>query len=249
MTTLTILRLLPELLSLNGSLGNAEVLATRLRWWGVDVAVVDAAAGTTLPGTRPHAIVIGHGTSSLLVPAASALGPWREKLTSWRDEGVPFLGIGLGGDLLGHSVRPDPDSDAIPGVGLTTVRSTLQGPRASLEVVGVDSLGREVAGYLNDQTIRESEHEPSLIRFSHALPEGWRGGRGEGVEGLILDSVVTTALSGPVLALNPALADDIIDTMVTGTGLARPDATERHVTTDEAASMARARIRQRRGLR
>jgi len=81
--TITLLRVLPRLLSLNGSLGNAEVLATRLRWWGVEVSVSNINPGES-PSGRPDIVVWGHGTSSMAVPASDAIGPWRETFTPGR---------------------------------------------------------------------------------------------------------------------------------------------------------------------
>ena len=44
-TPLRLVRILPDLLGINGSLGNAEVLQVRARWWSVPVEVTDVWEG------------------------------------------------------------------------------------------------------------------------------------------------------------------------------------------------------------
>ena len=84
MTAVRILRLMPELLQLNGSLGNAEVLATRASWFGAEVSVENAEAGSVLT-ERPDIVTIGHGTSSTLAPCAVAIQHWTATLKTSRD--------------------------------------------------------------------------------------------------------------------------------------------------------------------
>lgn len=247
MTTISLLRLLPNLLSLNGSLGNAEVLATRLRWWGMSVDIQDANPGDTLPAKRPDIVVLGHGTSSTLAPAAAALAKWSVALRSVVEDGAVVCGFGLGGDLLGESVS-DLEGQGHAGLGITDGRADLAGARASTEVAGEDYLGREVAGYLNDATIRQHTSFRPMVRLASPVPPTWRGVTGEQGEGIVAERVWATALSGPVLSLNPQIADDIITRILEGAGQGVPEPTDLHRLVDQAAARARQRIRARLGL-
>lgn len=244
--SITLVRLLPDTLNLNGSLGNAEVLATRMRWWGVDVTVTDVTRGDTV-GEAPDLVVLGHGTSSMVTPASEVLGSWRDTLRRWADEGTHWFGAGLGGDLLGESVAIDATVPHTPGLGLTDVRTTLRVKRASTEVSGLDDQGREVAGYLNDAALREAHDAAPLLTFLPVPGGTWLGGNGEQGEGVHSERLWVTAVSGPFLALNPHVADDIISSVFASRGLPLPKPTEDHARVDSAAETARAWIRSRLG--
>ena len=244
--SITLVRLLPDTLNLNGSLGNAEVLATRMRWWGVDVAVTDVNRGDKL-GDAPDLVVIGHGTSSMVTPAGAELGRWRDTLRGWAESGTHWFGAGLGGDLLGESVALDATAPRIPGLGLTGVHTTLRANRASTEVSGLDYRGREVAGYLNDAALRETSDAAPLLSFLPVPNDTWQGGNGEQGEGVQSERLWATAVSGPFLALNPHVADDIIGSVLASRGISLPELTEAHSRVDSAAETARAWIRSRLG--
>jgi CobQ-like glutamine amidotransferase family enzyme len=246
--SLTILRLLPGLLGLNGSLGNAEVLATRLQWWGIDTEVRDCDSGDAL-GEQPDIVVIGHGTSSMLAPAADALEGWSGTLREWHEQGTHFFGAGLGGDLLGESVGRDATTPAREGLGLTPVRTILRGVRASLEVSGMDFQGRNIAGYLNDAAIRHPNGADPLMTFLPVAKDGWEGNTGENGEGVRGDQVWVTAISGPFLALNPGIADDILRSVLELHEKSLPAVTAEHDRVDEYAERARTWIRSRLNLR
>jgi CobQ-like glutamine amidotransferase family enzyme len=244
--TLTLVRILPRLLSLNGSLGNAEVLAARLRWWGFSVDVSDLREGEA-PGAAPDIAVIGHGTSSMVTPAGDALEGWRDTFHQWMQAGTQWWGLGLGGDLLGQAVRISADEAWRDGVGFTTVRTTLRSERASQEVAGLDRSGREVAGYLNDAAHREAEGVTPLLSFLPVRNERWAGATAQGGEGVYQEGLSVSAVSGPLLALNPNLADDLLRAVLARRGKELPEPTDQHRRVDEAAATARAWIRSRLG--
>ena len=244
--SITLVRLLPDRLNLNGSLGNAEVLATRMRWWGVEVTVTDVHRGDALEDA-PDLVVVGHGTSSMVTPAGEALGSWRDTLRRWADDGTHWFGAGLGGDLLGESVSLDASAPPTPGLSLTGVRTTLRANRASAEVSGLDDRGREIAGYLNDAARRHCANESPLLTFLAAPSESWQGGNGERGEGVRSERLWVTAVSGPFLALNPHVADDIIASVFARRGIPLPEPTAAHARVDSAAETARAWIRSRLG--
>ena len=246
MTAVRILRLMPELLQLNGSLGNAEVLATRASWFGAEVSVENAEAGSLLT-ERPDIVAIGHGTSSTLAPCAEAVQQWRATLKLWHDQGVVFVGTGLGGDLLGQSVS-DTEGTEYLGVALTAIRTKLGGERFSGEVAGRDDQGRECAGYLNDHTIRQAEGSISpLVTLDRPGLGQWTGATAPQSDGVVSSSVWVSALSGPVLALNPHLADDILRAVWARLGSDLPNHSAKHQKADHWAAAARSAMSDRLG--
>ena len=240
MITLRIARVLPELLNLNGSLGNSEILAVRARWWEASVHVEDLAAGHTPAGT-PHIAVFGHGTSSTLGPAASALKQWHELFHSWREAGTAFVGIGLGGDLLGLEVTPA-EGPGHQGLGFTPVTTTLGGTRFSGEVTGVDHEGRDIAGYLNDHTTRQGPVGSPLVRFQPGIVAAWSGASLSDSDGVASDGVWVSALSGPLFSLNPHLADDVLAFCWAAAQHELPPHSQQHREADRYAALARAAI-------
>lgn len=232
MTTLRIVRLLPDLLSINGSLGNAEILQVRASWWGWKVRVTDVLEGAGFPAAA-DIVVIGHGTSSATARALGALHTLSTAITSFHNDGGAIVGLGLGGDLLGQSVELG--DQTLDGLGLTAGRAVLRRRHISTEVWGVDSEGRESAGYLNDLT--ERHHSPTPL-FTLTDPSAVSGG-----EGHHRDRIWVSAISGPLLGLNPHIADDILRSQGP-----LPEPTEEHVVADTAAGKARRAIAARLGV-
>jgi CobQ-like glutamine amidotransferase family enzyme len=148
---------------------------------------------------------------------------------------------------LGESVAMDATAPRTPGLGLTEVRTTLRANRASTEVSGLDYRGREVAGYLNDAALRETADAAALLSFLPVPNGSWQGGNGEQGEGVHSERLWATAVSGPFLALNPHVADDIIAAVFSSRGIPVPKLTEAHGRVDTAAETARAWIRSRLG--
>ena len=231
MTTLRIVRLLPDVLSVNGSLGNAEILQVRASWWGWKVAVTDVVEGGRFPAAA-DIVVIGHGTSSATARALAALQTVSAAITSFHDDGGSILGLGLGGDLLGQSVQLG--DHTLDGLGLTAGHAVLRRRHISTEVWGVDSQGRECAGYLNDLAERHHSSTP-LLTLTH--PSGVSGAEGHQSE-----RIWVSAVSGPLLGLNPHIADDILRSQGS-----LPEPTEEHVVADTAAAKARRAIAGRLG--
>lgn len=239
--SLRIARLAPTLLGLNGSTGNAEVLSRRAAWWGVTVDMVDLVDD---PGgsQQPDIIVLGHATSSSLGPLSVVLDTWRDTLRDWHASGTCLLGVGLGGDALGQSLTLDATSPIYEGVGITPVVTMLSGTRFSGEVVGQDPQGRTVAGYLNDQATRRGSAVTGFITVDHPAGSTWTGYTGNRSDGVVAPGVWVTTLSGPVCALNPFLADDIVAACGAARDWSLPEPTPQHLEADQRAEAARAAI-------
>lgn len=204
MTVLRILHLYPRELGINGDAGNVLALAERARWRGIDAEVVEYAAGGELP-SGVDLIHIGSGPlSSQRAVHADALRI-APRLREWRDAGVPILAIAGGWQLLGTEFV-SPDGETIPGAGVFPTRSTLGTKRHVGEIVVRMSDGTSLAGFENHSASTVLEGGEPLGRVVTGT------GNGGGTEGIVLGSSIGTHLHGPLLPMNPVLAERLLAT-------------------------------------
>lgn len=237
----TIVRLLPQILGLNGSLASGEIVAVSLRHMGHDVRILDVDTPEDVPAT-PDLVCVGSGSTSSISPGAKALSALMPSLLAWKNLGTSWVAHGVGWDLLGIDVLTA-QGDHLPGVGIFPSRADHRFPRFSGEVSGVDYRGRPSAGYLN--AVGQSELNESaqpLMRLEH--PRG-----AEPVhEGLRADNLLATRVGGPALALNPHWAGDIVEELLAKRGL-EPDFGPFHERVELLATQARAKIVARLGAK
>jgi CobQ-like glutamine amidotransferase family enzyme len=249
-TALRIALVYPELLGTYGDGGNAEVLAGRLRWRGLPAEVVRVPVGAPVPATC-DVYLLGGGEDEPQVLAAAQL---REgaALRSAVEGGAVCLAVCAGLQILGESFR-GADGEVHDGLGLLPLQTRRQleegpvPPRAvgdiavDVDPAAVDGVAVPVLlGYENhggrSQALPAAVGRPlGTVRpgvgIGNGTPdraEGWVAPAGEG-------RVLATYLHGPVLALNPALAD----LLLVWAGVDLPPL-ER---TDPAAALRRARLR------
>lgn len=199
--TARFLALLPSLADVNGDAQNALVLAVRAGWAGVEADVASFEPGDPVPD-RPAAVVLGSSTDSTLPDVLTGLGPVREALESWLDEGVPLLAVGTGMEVLGASVETA--DGTIAGLGILPGRA-----RPLPDRVAGDLVVRAAEGIL----VGYENHTRGFRLDAGARPLGpvLRGtGDGDGADGIRHGSVLGTRLHGPVLAKNPSLADALL---------------------------------------
>ena len=201
-----ILRVLPDELNVHGDAENALVLARRAEWSGSEASVVDVRDGAPLPGFRPDAVVVGSGTDPMLERVASMLAPLADLLSGWVADGVPLLAVGTGFELLTDEVRTG--TETLPGLGIFPATVAPLPARATGDL-GVRSNGRLVLGFEN--------HARGVELGDGAIPFGSVAagvGNGGGAEGCVAGSAIGTHLHGPLLARNPALADELLTRML-----------------------------------
>lgn len=197
--------LLPDVLGTYGDAGNAAVLATRLRWRGVDAEIVTVDQGVPVPAGG-DVYVLGGGEDAAQVLAAAHLVESRG-LRAALARGAPALAVCAGMQVLG------------------TAFTTTDGTRASgagvLDLVTEPGRGRRHVGPVTATALLDGVDAP-LVGFENhggvtrlgpdARPlarvrRGAGNGTGDRVEGAVCGHVVGTYLHGPVLARNPQLAD------------------------------------------
>lgn len=236
----TIARVLPAMLSVNGSGAAAEIVGAALRRMGHEVSIIDVHGPGDVVRTVDF-VSVGSGSGSTTGPAATELMGLVPALRSWQDQGAWFFAVGTGWDLLGHHVVVA-SGDVIPGVGVFPSSADHRPGRFSGEVSGLDYKNRDTAGYINQ--VGHSTLDEGVMAL-------WDIDKAAGeypvAEGLIAGTLMATRLGGPALSLNPHWVDDIVTGMLTARGLA-PVATDFHERVGELAASARRAINGRLGV-
>ncbi|MEJ3403246.1 hypothetical protein WDJ51_00740 [Rathayibacter sp. YIM 133350] len=212
-TDFTIAVIAPSLLDTNGDAQNADVLAARIRWSGqtARVAVVETAAD--MP-QRVDAVVIGSGSDSAIPTVRTLLLDLANLLRTWATEGVPILAVGLGWELLSWGIEHG-DGTVSEGIGLLPGRVIAREGRVTDDIVLSSRYGRLV-GFENHARDYVAAEGSPLGRIVH----GSGNGKDSGQEGVTMGDAIGTHLHGPVLALNPHLADHLLTAMYARAGQA-----------------------------
>ncbi|WP_382305772.1 type 1 glutamine amidotransferase [Herbiconiux sp. UC225_62] len=204
---LRILHLFPRLLGLNGESGNVDILRLRSEWRGLPVEVITYDEGTPSRFDEADLVFIGSGPVSAEVLAHPLVVTIAPLLRTLADDGVPFLAIGAGFQLLGESVTLD-DGTVLEGAGVFPVTTRHGGTRVVGDFVVESPRLGTVVGFENRGSFVDVGAHPPLGRVVY--------GRGNtetpGDEGFWEGNLLGTHLHGPVLANNPGLADSLLDT-------------------------------------
>lgn len=210
-TMVTLLQLYPDELGVAGDRGNVMALTTRLGHAGIGVSVVRHAAGDILP-IAPDLVVVGSGPISAIRNIYSDLLSNAEALRTMAIAGVPFFAYGAGAELLGTSLHLT-DGSTLDGVGIFPFSTT----RVDQHRVGytlVDSSAGQLAGFEDNASLWELEPEAAALGTLVA-GNGNSDGKHEGVR---VGESIATQIGGPVLPLNPALTDGLIQAVAARTG-------------------------------
>lgn len=215
-STVSIALLYPELLGTYGDNGNAAVLAQRLAWRGIAAEIVSVAPRTPLP-TSCDVYLLGGGEDDPQRHVARELAA-EDRLATAVERGAAVLAVCAGLQVLGRSFATGEGRFAT-GVGLLDIetgRPSPQGGRARAVGESVveprPSLGLPMlVGFENHgglTTLRADAQPLGTVRV------GIGNGTSDRAEGVVSGRVVGTYLHGPVLALNPALADLLLGWVV-----------------------------------
>ncbi|KAB1655999.1 cobyric acid synthase [Pseudoclavibacter chungangensis] len=248
--TLRIVHLFPRELGINGDVGNVTALVERAREYGIATEVVDVGRGDELPASA-DLVHIGSGPLSsveLVLPDAVRLGG---TLRAWAADGVPFLAIAAGWEVLGRSITTE-DGRVLQGAGVFPTRAVRQNVQAVGETV-LRTRGGLLAGYVNQNSITQLEDGAASLG---EVVKGFGNGGIEqpdlGLEGVVAGSLFGTHLHGTALAMNPGLADRLLTIAVqrqdAGAHLQRPSAGGRLDRIDHFARGSREALMRRVGV-
>lgn len=209
-SVLTIVQVYPHLLGTYGDTGNAMVLRRRAADRGIPVEAVAVQPGEALPRTG-DIYLLGGGEDAKQTAAAAELRA-DGGLAAATARGAAVLGICAGYQLLGETFL---GVGGVPtqGLGLLDVRTARLERRAVGNVLanpGWDLELDELIGFENHGGLTTLGPDARPLAKTEV---GIGNGDEAGSEGAVTGHVVGTYLHGPVLALNPTLADWLLATV------------------------------------
>lgn len=245
MTVLRVLHLYATALGINGDAGNVLALRQRLQWRGISADLVLVEAGQSMP-IDVDLVHIGSGPRSARDALLDDVRGRAEVLQSWAAAGVPIIGVGAGCQVLARSIFA---IDGTEHVGANVLPITIRdiATRSVGEVLGMPAEGHRMAGYLNHAVEVERHDAAALVELDRGPAVAAADTAGERSEGVRLGALVGTHLHGPVLPMNPALADDLLRHALARHGARLPEPDERLRAVDESARRSRAAIAARLG--
>ncbi|HSN02016.1 MAG TPA: hypothetical protein VLS91_00885 [Acidimicrobiales bacterium] len=196
---LRIALLYPELLGTYGDGGNALVLAERARRRGIEADIVTVSMADSLVAADIY--LLGGGEDGPQRQARDLLATG--SLGARVDDGAAVLAVCAGLQILGTTFAVEGD-DAYDGLALVEA-TTVRGTRRSVGEIAVDVGGRTLVGFENHGG------RTNLARGVAPLGAVLRGRGNDGVnDGFRAPRLWGTYAHGPVLALNPWFADEIL---------------------------------------
>jgi len=243
--TIRFLHLFPSQLGLNGESGNLDALVARLKWAGVE-SRVEEFDGSGSIASNIDAVFIGSGTLAGALEALELVEGQALKLRELATDGVPFLALGLGWEILGESIELL-DGRTVAGVGIFPSRSQRVAIRASSESYGYDQSGNLTTGYANHSSEIEllNNAQPLISLKSGFGNSSSKSAREVPGEGLLDGNLMAARLNGPLLPMNPHLADQFLAIAAKKSGFSYQQVSEEAKIADEYAAMARAELSQR----
>ncbi|MDR2998595.1 MAG: glutamine amidotransferase [Microbacterium sp.] len=236
MTQVTIAQLYPVELGVTGDRGNVRAIERRFAARGVETATALVAPGEELPADI-DVLVIGNGPLSALRGVHADLTARKEHIAAFvADDGVLFS-VGGSAELLGEGLDA-PDGEKLTGIGALPYRVTRVSDRRVGYII-VDTPDGPVVGFedhASEWALADADAAYGTVRDgqgSYARGEG----RGEFVR---VGNAFASNVQGPVLPLNPALTDVLVDAAAARRGLTLAPAT--HSDLDEYAEAARTKI-------
>ena len=200
---ITICLLFPDLLGTYGDSGNGLVVAERARRRGIDASLVTVGLSDDVPDADLY--LLGGGEDGPQRLAADLLR--RSSFPSRVNDGAHVVAVCAGLQILGNTFSVEGD-DEFEGLGLVDVVTTRGGRR---------SVG-ELAVRVGEQLLVGFENHGGRTILSGGLePMGsvvlGRGNDGR-LDGYRRKNIWATYAHGPVLAMNPWLADEVLATVV-----------------------------------
>jgi hypothetical protein len=197
-TMLTIALLYPELLGTYGDGGNARVLAHRARARGIEAAVVTVSTDDTLVDADIYLLGGGEDGPQRFACEALRSSDFADRI----ENGATVVAVCAGLQILGTTFCVEGD-DAYHGLGIVDAVTT-RGPRRSVGELRTSVNGTVLVGFENHGGRTTLGSVPPFGTVTSGV------GNDGAVDGFIHRNVIATYAHGPVLALNPWLADEVL---------------------------------------
>ena len=239
------LHLFPAQLGLNGETGNLDCLVQRLKWAGVDssLKIFD---GTGSIDSDFDAVFIGSGTLAGALEALELISGQAAKVRELAARGIPFLALGLGWEILGESIELM-DGRTVAGVGVFPSRSVRVAERASAASYGFDNNGELTTGYANHSAEIELLNDAkALVSLKAGFGNSSRqSAKQRSDEGVLEGNLMAARLNGPLLPLNPHLADAFLKLVAAESGFSYQQISQEAKIADGYAEKARVELKGR----
>ena len=210
MSTLRLIHLYPDLMSVYGDRGNVLALVRRAEWRSIDIEVTQLSVGDQLDPAEVDLIFFGGGQDrEQEVVSPDFLRQKGEAVRQAVEDGAALLSVCGGYQLLGQSYTTV-DGQELPGAGLFDVRS-VPGPKRHIGNVLIetylDGQPRTLVGFEN--------HSGRTYLGAGVQPLGravvGAGNNGEDhTEGAVYKGAIGCYLHGSLLPKNPWLADRLL---------------------------------------
>lgn len=243
--SLKFLHLFPNQLGLNGETGNLDCLVQRLNWAGQQ-SQVEVFDGKGKIPTNIDAIFVGSGTLAGALEALDLLDGEGATLRQLASAGTPVLALGLGWEILGESIKLL-DQTSVVGAGVFPSRSQRVQQRASAESYGFDDSGVLTTGYANHSSeIELLDEAAALVQLQAGFGNSSSfSAKQRPDEGLLVGNLMAARLNGPLLPLNPHLADKFLSLIANRSGFDYNQTSSQARSADDFAAKARTELKQR----
>jgi CobQ-like glutamine amidotransferase family enzyme len=156
------------------------------------------------------------------------------------------LALGLGWEILGESIELM-DGRTVAGVGVFPSRSVRVAERASAESYGFDNNGELTTGYANHSAEIELLNDAkALVSLKVGFGNSSRqSAKQRSDEGVLEGNFMAARLNGPLLPLNPHLADAFLKLVAAESGFTYQQASQQAKVADAYAEKARMELKGR----
>ena len=236
MTQVTIAQLYPAELGVTGDRGNVRAIERRLAARGAETTTVLVAPGEDLPAAL-DVLVIGNGPLSALRGVHADLIARRDRIAGFVADGGVLFSVGGSAELLGERLDA-PEGEVLEGLGALPYRVARVSERRVGYII-VDTPHGPVVGFedhASEWVLADAASAYGTVRDGHGTFAKGEG-RGEFVR---VGNAFASNVQGPVLPLNPALTDVLVDAVADRHSVTLAPATRSAL--DEYAEAARTKI-------
>ncbi|HVS58933.1 MAG TPA: glutamine amidotransferase [Candidatus Saccharimonadales bacterium] len=199
-----LVHLYPVLMNIYGDTGNRLVLQRRMEWRGIKVRTTLVEVGDDIP--KDADIILGGGAQDAVQSAVEAdLQQKADILLKLAEDGVVMLMVCGMYQLFGRRFVTG-EGREIKGIGILPLETHAGQTRFIGNTIYRTPWG-EVAGYENHSGLTMLDDTAACLA---QVVKGAGNNGQDGTEGCLQRSVFGTYSHGPILAKNPALADELI---------------------------------------
>ncbi|HXH26930.1 MAG TPA: hypothetical protein VNG90_03465 [Candidatus Acidoferrum sp.] len=208
--SLKIAHLYPTLTSVAADRGNLFAIERRCQWRGIETSA-DQIFVKQIPDFKKYDVILFHGAADREMEIASEDIQHKAKsLREAAEDGVVFLGVCAGYQLLGHYYKPF-DGPELKGASVLDLHTDAGKVRFMTHMASecefAETGKRILVGYENHSG---RTYLGPKIQPLGKIVAGWGNNGEDGTEGAVYKNVFGTYSHGPVLPKNPWLTDLII---------------------------------------